>query len=174
MIIQAGFDFEILARPFIFQQGKLTPRLVLICLDADMQLDSVDVVANHFEGCVAQFHDAVLAALDPECTKYFAIAHPGSLSEDFRFSDPILDEVRTLESKAAERGMQLIGHFVIDETGYWSTRARMYFDQYPRHNDLPRTMLHWSRSKLVRCLCARGDPACGPAGVPNGRGVTAL
>ena len=85
MIIQAGFDFEILARPFIFQQGKLTPRLVLICLDADMQLDSVDVVANHFEGCVAQFHDAVLAALDPECTKYFAIAHPGSLSEDYRF-----------------------------------------------------------------------------------------
>ena len=162
MIIQAGFDFEILARPLILQQGKLTPRLVLICLDADMQLDSVDVVANHFEGCVAQFHDAVLAALDPEHTKYFAIAHPGSFSEDFDYSDPILDEVRTLESKAAERGMQLIGHFAIDETGYWSTRARSYFDQYPRHDDLPRTMLHWSHSNVDRCYCARCDPTCRP------------
>ena len=164
MIIQAGFDLEILARPLIIQHDKLLPRLVLICLDADMQLDSVDVVANHFEGCVAQFHDAVLAALDPEYTKYFAIAHPGSFDEDFGPSDPILDEVRTLEATAAERGVQLIGHFVIDETGYWSTRARSDFDQYPSLDALPRTMLHWSHSNVDRCYCVRCDPSCRPAG----------
>lgn len=164
MIIQAGFDFEILARPLIIQHGMLMPSLVLICMDRDMQLDSVDVVPGDFAGCLVPFQDAVLAALDPEYTKYFAIAHPGRFSEDYGDPDPVLDEARTLESKAAERGIQLIGHFAIDETGYMSARARMFFDQYPSHNDLPRTMFHWSHSKLDRCVCARFDPACGAAG----------
>ncbi len=151
MIIQAGFDFEILARPLIIQHGMLMPSLVLIRLDREMQLDNVDVVPGHFEGCLAPFHDAVLAALDPKYTKYFAIAHPGRFSEDYGYLDPIMDEASALESKAKERGVQLIGHFAIDETGYMSARARMYFDQYPSHDDLPRTMLHWSHSTLGKC-----------------------
>ena len=52
--------------------------------------------------------------LDPEDTRYFAIARPGSFGEAYGYPDPIL-----LELKTAERGMQLIGHFAIDETGYW-------------------------------------------------------
>ncbi|QCB96324.1 hypothetical protein E5206_04765 [Arthrobacter sp. PAMC25564] len=150
MIIQAGFDFEILARPFIVQDGKLVPNLVLICVDAEMRLDSVDVIAEDFSGSLAPFLDAVLVALDPEYTRYFAIAHPGRFSE-YDFSEPIMDEARILASKAADRGMQLIGHFAIDETGYRSARARSYFDQYPSHEDLPRTMFHWSHSSLGKC-----------------------
>ena len=164
MIIQAGFDFVILAHPLIVQDGKLTPRLVLIALDAEMQLDGVEVIADDFAGSLAPFHDAVLTALDREYTRYFAIAHPGRFSEEFGCSDPVLDEARLLESKAAERGMQLIGHIAVDETGYMSARARMYFDQYPSHDGLPRTMLHWSHSELDRCVCARSDPGCGTAG----------
>ena len=57
----------------------LMPSLVLICLDSDMQLESVDVVPGDFAGCLAPFHDAVLAALDSEYTKYFAIAHPRTM-----------------------------------------------------------------------------------------------
>ena len=150
MIIQAGFDFEVLARPFIVHDGKLAPKLVLICVDEEMCLDSVDVIADDFAGSLAPFQDAVLAALDPEYTKYFAIAHPGRFSE-YDFSEPIIEEARALEAKATERGMQLIGHFAIDETGYMSARARSYFDQYPRHDDLPRTMFHWAHSKLGKC-----------------------
>ena len=150
MIIQAGFDFEDLARPYIVQDGKLRPKLVLICLDEEMRLNSVEVVAEDFAGSLAPFQDAVLAALDPEYTKYFAIAHPGRFSE-YDFSEPIIEEARALEAKATERGMQLIGHFAIDETGYMSARARSYFDQYPRHDDLPRTMFHWAHSKLGKC-----------------------
>ena len=150
MIIQAGFDFETLARPFIVQGGKLMPRLVLICVDAEMRLSSVDVVADDFSGSLAPFRDAVLAALDAEYTRYFAIAHPGRFSE-YHCSEPILDEARALESEAADRGMQLIGHFAIDETGYMSARACSYFDQYPGNDDLPRTMFHWSHSRLGQC-----------------------
>ncbi|MHC6222513.1 hypothetical protein [Arthrobacter sp. MMS24-S77] len=36
MIIQAGFDLQILARPLIDQEEKLYPRPVVIGLDADM------------------------------------------------------------------------------------------------------------------------------------------
>ena len=163
MIIQAGFDFVILARPFIVPDGRVRSNLVLVCVDAEMQLDSVQVITEDFAGSLAPFHDALLVALDSEFTKYFAIAHPGSFS-DYGCSDQIMDEVDELESKAAERGMQLIGHFAVDETGYISARAHMYFDQYPSHNDLPRTMLHWSRSNVDRCLCARCDLSCRPAG----------
>ncbi|MCB5293160.1 hypothetical protein [Arthrobacter sp. SO3] len=163
MIIQAGFDFVILARPFIVPDGRLRANLVLVGVDAEMQLDSVQVITEDFAGSLAPFHDALLVALDSEFTKYFAIAHPGSFSA-YGCPDPIMDEADELESKAAERGLQLIGHFAVDETGYMSARAHMYFDQYPRHNDLPRTMLHWSHSKLLRCLCARCDPLCQTAG----------
>ncbi|HEX9229608.1 MAG TPA: hypothetical protein VF885_23670 [Arthrobacter sp.] len=69
-----------------------------------------------FAGSLAPFHDAVLAALDREYTRYFAIAHPGSFGE-YGCSDPIMREADELESKAVERGMQLIGHFAVDETG---------------------------------------------------------
>ena len=151
MIIQAGFDLEILARPLILPHGRPMPRLVLICLDADMQLSDVDVVPGDFAGCLVPFHDAVLAALVPEATKYFAIAHPGSFDDAYGYPDPVLEEALALEAKAAERGIQLIGHFAIDETGYMSARARSYFDQYPRYADLPRTRFHWSHSKLGKC-----------------------
>lgn len=151
MIIQAGFDLELLARPLILQHGRPMPRLVLICLDAEMQLNDVDVVPGDFVGCLVPFQDAVQAALVPGDTKYFAIAHPGSFGEACGYPDPVLEEARALESKAAERGIQLIGHFALDETGYMSARARLYFDQYPHHADLPRTMFHWSHSKLGKC-----------------------
>jgi hypothetical protein len=167
MIIQAGFDLEILARPLILQHGMLMPRLVLISLDADMQLNDVKVLPGEFMGCLVPFQNSVLAVLDPEVTKYFAVAHPRSFGEDDGSPDPVLEEARTLESKAGERGLQMIGHFAIDETGYLSARTRLYFDQDPGHNDLPRTMLHWSHSALARCLCARRDPLCGAA--PRGQ-----
>lgn len=163
MIIQAGFDFVILARPFIVPDGRVLSNLVLVCVDAEMQLDSVEVITEDFAGSLAPFSDALLVALDSEFTKYFAIAHPGRFSEH-RCADPIMNEANALESKAAERGIQLIGHFAVDETGYMSARAHMYFDQYPSHNDLPRTMLHWSHSRVDRCLCARCDPSCRPGG----------
>ncbi|MET3812085.1 hypothetical protein [Arthrobacter sp. UYEF3] len=150
MIIQAGFDFEVLARPFIVQDGKLMPHLVVICVDTEMRFNSVEVVADDFSGSLAPFQDAVLFALDPEHTRYFAIAHPGRFSE-YDVSEPIIDEARALASKAAERGMQLIGHFAIDETGYMSAQARSFFDQYPGYEDLPRTMFHWAHSKLGKC-----------------------
>ena len=75
MIIQAGFDFVILARPFIVPDGRVRSNLVLVCVDAEMQLDSVQVITEDFAGSLAPFHDAVLMALDSEFTKYFAIAH---------------------------------------------------------------------------------------------------
>ncbi|MCX6497852.1 MAG: hypothetical protein NTU93_03495 [Arthrobacter sp.] len=135
----------------IIQHGRLLPRLVLISVDAEMRLNEVGVIPGEFDGCLVPFQNAVLAALVSEETKYFAIAHPGSFGEAYGYPDPVLEEADALESKAAERGVQLIGHFAIDETGYMSARARSYFDQYPSHDDLPRTMFHWSHSRLGKC-----------------------
>lgn len=153
MIIQAGFDLQILARPLIVQEGRVLPRLVVIGLDADMQLDSVGVVSEEFTGSLEPHFDAVLAALDPEWTKYFGIAHAGTWPEGDYYPDvPIHLEAQKLAGVAAQRGFRMIGHFGQDETGYMAAGAHCYFDQYPSLDDLPCTMTHWE-SSYVRHMC---------------------
>lgn len=152
MIIQAGFDLELLARPLIVQEGKLYPRLVVIGLDAEMQLDSIRVVTESFSGSLETFQEAILEHLDLEGTKYFAIAHAEIWAEsDFCDEQPILIEGKQLAKVAAERGLHMIGHFGIDETGYMSEGPHSYFDQYPSEDHLPSTMTHWVHSKFGQC-----------------------
>jgi hypothetical protein len=150
MIIQAGFDLQILARPLIVQEGRVLPRLVVIGLDADMQLDSIAVVSDEFAGSLEPHHNAILDGLGLEWTKYFAIAHAGIWTEDnYSFDEPILIEAKALETLAAQRGLQMIGHFGLDETAYMSAGPHSYFDQYLL--DLPPTMSHWVNSKYGKC-----------------------
>ncbi|MBB6405304.1 hypothetical protein [Arthrobacter sp. AZCC_0090] len=152
MIIQAGFDLELLARPLIVQEGKLFPRLVVIGLDAELQLESIRVVTESFSGSLGTFQEAILEHLDLEGTKYFAIAHAGIWAEDDYFDEqPILAEAKVLSEAAARRGLLMIGHFGIDETGYMSAGPHSYFDQYASGDDLPDTMTHWVHSKFGHC-----------------------
>ncbi len=152
MIIQAGFDLQILARPLIDQEEKLYPRLVVIGLDAEMQLESIRVVTESFEGSLKPFQDAILEDLDLEGSKYFAIAHAGIWAENDYFSEqPILAEAKLLSEAAAREGILMIGHFGIDETGYMSNGPHSYFDQYPSGDDLPDTMTHWVHSRVGQC-----------------------
>lgn len=150
MIIQAGFDLQILARPLIVQEGRVLPKLVVIGLDAEMQLDSIEVVSDAFAGSLEPHHNSILDGLDLEWTKYFAIAHAGIWTENnYNCDDPILTEAKALQTVAAQRGIQMIGHFGLDETGYMSAGAHSYFDQYLL--DLPPTMSHWVHSKYGKC-----------------------
>jgi hypothetical protein len=152
MIIQAGFDLELLARPLIVQEGKVFPRLVVIGLDAELQLESIRVVTESFSGILGTFQEAILEHLDLGGTKYFAIAHAEIWAEsDFYDEQPILIEAKQLEKVAAERGLHMIGHFGIDETGYMSDGPHSYFDQYPSGDDLPSTMTHWVHSRFGKC-----------------------
>lgn len=150
MIIQAGFDLHLLAKPLIVQGGKVLPRLVVIGLDAEMQLDSIGVVAECFEGSLEPFGEAIWELLHSERTKYFAIAHSGIWAEnDYYGEQPILREAKNLSEAAAARGFHMIGHFGLDETGYMSDGPHSYFDQY--HGDLPPTMSHWVHSRFGKC-----------------------
>ena len=152
MIIQAGFDLQILARPLIDQEEKLYPRLVVIGLDAEMQLESIRVVTESFEGSLNPFQDAILEDLDLEGFTYFAIAHAGIWAEhDYFDQQPILAEGKLLSEAAARRGLLMIGHFGIDETGYMSAGPHSYFDQYASGDDLPDTMIHWVHSRFGNC-----------------------
>ncbi|HJV99340.1 MAG TPA: hypothetical protein VJ617_09630 [Arthrobacter sp.] len=90
MIIQAGFDLQILARPLIVQEG------------------------NYSES-------------------------------------PILQEAKRLKAAAAQRGLRMIGHFGLDETGYMSDGPHSYFDQYGLSEGLPPTMSYWVNSKYGKC-----------------------
>ncbi|MCZ9882891.1 hypothetical protein [Arthrobacter sp. B2a2-09] len=152
MIIQAGFDLQILARPLIVQEEKLYPRLVVIGLDTEMQLDNIAIVSERFEGGLEPFQDEILDSLHPERTKFFAIAHAGIWAEDYCFDhQPIHKEATRLGKAAAARGFHMIGHFGLDETGYMSNGPHSYFDQYALGDNLPDTMTHWVHSRFGKC-----------------------
>ncbi|MBT8162036.1 hypothetical protein KKI43_16495 [Arthrobacter sp. GN70] len=121
----------------------------MIGLDADMQLDSIGVVTDCFEGSLEPFQLAILDGLYPDRTRFFAIAHPGIWDEDHCFDhQPVVMEGNRLAKAASARGFRMIGHFGIDETGYRSVGPPSYFDQYPLGDDLPSTMPHWVHSKF--------------------------
>lgn len=71
----------------------------MICLDAEMQLESIRVVTESFEGSLNPFQDA-----------------------------------KKLKGIAEERGLHMIGHFGLDETGYMSNGPHSYCatDPYAR------------------------------------------
>jgi hypothetical protein len=147
MIIQAGFDLELLARPLIVQEDKLLPRLVVIGLDAEMQLESIKLASEHFTGKLEPQFDAILDELEPQWTRYFAIAHAGIWAEDCPpWEVPIIQEAADLNALATQAGFRMIGHIGIDAMGYMCDGPHSYFDQYRLGNDLPCTMSHWVHS----------------------------
>jgi hypothetical protein len=150
MIIQAGFDLELLARLLIVQEGRVLPKLVVIGMDAEMQLESIELVSDKFAGRLEPYFDSILDKLDPERTRYFAIAHAGIWTEQcLPWDIPIIMEAEGLQTLANERGFQMIGHLGLDGTGYMSDGPHSYFDQYDR--GLPPTMNHWVHSKYGKC-----------------------
>jgi hypothetical protein len=152
MIIQAGFDLEFLARPLIVHQGKVLPRLVVIGLDANMQLESLEVASDQFAGKLEPHFDSILDKLDPEWTRYFAVAHAGVWTENcWPWDIPIIREAEGLKTLAKGRGYQMIGHVGLDATGYMSDGPPAYFDQYPLGEELPCTMDHWVHSRYGTC-----------------------
>jgi hypothetical protein len=152
MIIQAGFDLELLAHPLVVQGGKVLPRLVLVSLDAEMQLDGISIVTEDFKGALEPHRNEILDGLDPARVKFFAIAHAGCWPEDdYYHESPILQEAEALKAAAVQRGFRMIGHFGIDETGYMAGGPHSYFDQYGIQDPLPQTMDHWVHSKHGKC-----------------------
>lgn len=147
MIIQAGFDLVLLAHPLIVHEERMFPKLVVIGLDAEMQLERISVVSDQFMGRLEPHFDAVLNELEPDSTRYFAIAHAGAWAEQWPpWEEPIIQEAEGLKTLAGQRGFRMIGHVGIDETGYTCNGPHMYFDQYPLGDDLPCTMNHWVHS----------------------------
>ncbi|MGX5716707.1 hypothetical protein [Arthrobacter sp. MAHUQ-56] len=152
MIIQAGFDLQILIRPLVVQEGRVLPKLVAVALDADMQLDGIKIVSDEFAGSLTPHLEAILDWMDLDWSRYFAIGHAGIWPENDYYSEsPVLQEAKTLEAAAAQRGLRMIGHFGIDETGYMSDGPHSYFDQYGLIEGLPPTMSHWVHSKHGKC-----------------------
>lgn len=149
MIIQAGFDLEFLARLLIAPTGQVLPMLVVIELDADMQLADLRLVTNQFDGSLGPHVKAILDPLETDTTRYFAIAHAGCWPECTEVHAPILEEAEALREAAIERGFLMIGHFGLDGVGYMSNGPHYYFDRYPL--GLPCTMDHWIHSKHGKC-----------------------
>lgn len=146
MIIQGGFDLSTLAQPLIVRKSKPNGRLVVIQADESLELVSVTCIAKHFNGSLSPFMDDIIRSLNSEYTKYFAVAHRGSLGQWGEPDEEICDESKVLKGLASEHGIQIIGHILFDSDGWSSIYGSHYFEQYMGDfESLPRTMNHWTR-----------------------------
>ncbi|MDI2033519.1 hypothetical protein [Paenarthrobacter nitroguajacolicus] len=150
MIIQSGFDFQVLARPYILPNGVLLPRLVVVGLDSDMCFRSAGIASFQFDGWQEPLIDDILEVLPADGTRYFAIAYPGFWrTHNFESAQPSAADVESLRERAGERGLYLLGHFGIGEEHEMQVNLESYFDQ--SEMVVPRTMLHWRHSVLPNC-----------------------
>ena len=149
MIIQAGFDLEILARLLIAPEGNVLPKLVVIELDANMQFADIQVVSHQFGGRLAPHFDSILRQLNTGRTRYFAIAHAGAWPECPAVDAPVLAEAEALRTRAIQHGFLMIGHFGLEGDEYMSNGPHYYFDRY--QIGLPCTMDHWVHSRHGKC-----------------------
>lgn len=148
MILQAGYDLTQLAQPLIRRHGKNRNRLVLIQASRDLELIGVGMVTKHFSGTLAPHMDQILGLLEPDYTKFFAIAHPDRQAPGGIPDIDLMDEADILRVRAAAKGFQMIGHVLFEEDRWQSLCGNRYFDQYLHgFEGLPPTMDHWSRSR---------------------------
>ncbi len=148
MIIQAGFDIQVLARPYIAPNEKPLSRLVVIGLDSDMCFTSIGIASYRFNGSLEPLFDNVFKVLRTEGIKYFAIAYGGCWQHfDFDSVEPAPAEIEKLRKMAAVRGLEMIGNYAVDASPE-TVELHSYFDRQGR--DLPETMLHWRHSSLSK------------------------
>ncbi|YCH07275.1 hypothetical protein ACTAQJ_19630 [Arthrobacter sp. alpha11c] len=149
MIIQAGFDIQVLARPYIVPNEIPLSRLVVIGLNSDMCLTSIGIASYQFDGSLEPLFDDIFEVLTTEGIKYFAIAYGGCWQHfDFESAEPSPAETEKLRRLAIARGLLMIGNYGIDESRATAVELHSFFDQHRR--DLPETMLHWRHSSLSK------------------------
>ena len=149
MIIQAGFDIQVLARPYIVPNGVPLNRLVVVGLNSDMCLISIGIASYQFDGSLEPLFDDIFKVLTTEGIKYFAIAYGGCWQDfDFESAEPAPAEIEKLRRLATALGLRMIGNYGVDESRATAVELHSYFDQHGR--DLPETMLHWRHSSLSK------------------------
>ena len=150
MIIQGGFDFTQLAQPLIRRHGRNRNRLVLIQATRDLELHSVSVVTKHYNGALAPHLEEIIGQLNPEQTRFFAVAHPDRVAPSGIPDERTMEDSQILEERAAAEGFHLIGHVLFSSDSWLSLRGSLYFEQYrDRGIGLPSSMDQWARSPSV-------------------------
>jgi len=148
MIIDTGSDLHRLARELLPRDGDSSP-LVVIAMTGDMELYFVEAVAEHYGGTLDEHHPEILAAVDVDFVRYFAVAHrsPEAYPEAID-----LEQTRRLRDTAQERGLHLLGELHLDATGWCSTGPMSFFKQY-LDDDLPRVVVrrprHFATTRLA-------------------------
>lgn len=131
MIINSGWDFLLLAKEHLWQ-GDESRKLVVIAADDDLEYYFTEVVTETYNDLLDEYHDAILAAVDVDYVRYFAIAQE-STPRDSSHLD--YEMTRRLEAAAAARGLQLISHLYVAEETWCSTGPMHRLSEYVRAGD---------------------------------------
>jgi hypothetical protein len=147
MIITAGFDFIELLRPR-FSRGRRP--LVAIGMDGDLDVLFTKVVTPAYTGPLDAWHDAILAAVDKDFVRYFAIGHG---CDHDAHEGPDDREAERLAAHAATVGLHLVGALCVNPAGAWgNTGPQSIFKTYVLEDDLPkitaRRPRHFAKTRM--------------------------
>lgn len=132
MIIEAGYDLEILAHPYCVGPTALPDPLVVIELDADLFCFGPDLapalMGDSFDPHVPGILDGLL-----DSTRYLALARRGVANHqhEYRSSDPLQPSRERLKQALGARGILLFNELIINDNGWISRGPAKRFRTYP-------------------------------------------
>ena len=141
MIIEAGYELQLLVQPILLANESSRKSLWLLAMDKDLRFLYPRKVLDTMGTTIEPHIDEIIGALGDDCfqTHYFAVAH---MVPHVSFS--IYEELSHLHEKlqqaASPRGFELIGHLVFDEECWYSSGPMHSFRDYPG-NDYPRAAM---------------------------------
>ncbi|MET4638027.1 hypothetical protein [Mycetocola sp. 2940] len=131
MIINSGWDFLFLAKEHLWQDEH-SRKLVVIAADDDLEHYFTEVVTDTYNGLLDEYHDAILAAVDVDYVRYFALAQESAPRDT---SDLDYEMTRRLKTAAAARGLQLISHLYVAQESWCSTGPVHRLSEYVHAGD---------------------------------------
>jgi len=108
--------------------------LVVVAMDGDLGFYFVKTVTKHFNGCLDEYHDAILKKVDKDFVRYFAVAHRSPTARPERVEH---EAAQRLLDAASKLGLHLIGELHFDREGWYSTGPMHTFKHY-FYDELPK------------------------------------
>lgn len=133
MIIDSGMDLTYLVSKRIRKHRDRSP-LIAIALTGDLGFYFMKTVAKHFNGELDDYHDRIIAAVDEDFVRYFAVAHQSPTARPECVDH---ETAQRLSDAAAKVGLHLIGEMHFDREGWYSTGPMHTFKHY-FNDDLPK------------------------------------
>jgi hypothetical protein len=156
MIIESGHGLNYLM--FRDANDRESWEVRIVCLDANLQPLVNRRIADTYLGSLEVHRAEIIAEVEREEVKYFAIGHRVADTEPHQDFYHHYEDERGLVEELEDRGYVFLGHQVHDSEWWGSSGPMHRFESYGLGEDLPRVLVIPGPHPFIDCDCA----VCGP------------